>query len=235
MTHTVAESTKDLQGLSLDEDTKLEEPVAKKHRGEDDVVMDVEQHDIDASTSSPPLLSPANSVEDGDSVVSGTQPPLECSQNDRFGLVIFCPPFVTVYDAKAFLDPLLAADSAVIAPCRFEDRFAILVTGASLLIVSLSNTLANMDSLTILGHPIEVETLDSNDWPHVTPLQVNPNAEKLAAQGTVQACKAKCPASQFTPFAEAINNSKCTDDVFAFFLGLLENAKSNDSGTATTA
>ena len=233
--NTVAESTKDLQGLSLDEDTKLEEPVAKKHRGEDDVVMDVEQHDIDASTSSPPLLSPADSVEDGDSVVSGTQPPLECSQNDRFGLVIFCPPFVTVYDAKAFLDPLLAADSAVIAPCRFEDRFAILVTGASLLIVSLSNTLANMDSLTILGHPIEVETLDSNDWPHVTPLQVNPNAEKLAAQGTVQACKAKCPASQFTPFAEAINNSKCTDDVFAFFLGLLENAKSNDSGTATTA
>ena len=42
-----------------------------------------------------------------------------------------------------------------------------------------------MDSLAILGHPIEIETLDSNDWPHVTPLQVNPNAEKLAAQGTV--------------------------------------------------
>ena len=51
----------DLQGLSLDEDTKLEEPVAKKHRGEDDVVMDVEQHDIDASTSSPPpRTSPRN-------------------------------------------------------------------------------------------------------------------------------------------------------------------------------
>jgi hypothetical protein len=64
---------------------------------------------------------------------------------------------------------------------------------------------------------------------------LNENAERLAENGTVQALKARCPASQYTPFAEAINNSASSDDVFAFYLGLLENAKSNDSGTAKSA
>ena len=232
--HTIADSTKDLRGLSLDEDAELNEPVAKKSRGANDHIMDVDAANVDnTSEKSPDLLSFGG--KDDETIVSGTEVPVECSQNDRFGLVVFCPPFVTTHDAKSFLSPYLAAEPNVIALCRFQDRFAILVTGSSLLIISLGNSLASDDSKTIFGHPIEVESLDANDWTHVVPLPLNENAERLAENGTVQALKARCPASQYTPFAEAINNSASSDDVFAFYLGLLENAKSNDSGTAKSA
>ena len=140
-------------------------------------------------------------------------------------------------DAKHFVTPYLAAEheSTVISLCTFEGQFGILVTGASLIVVGLDNTFTGASSYRILGHSFDVVTLDLNDWPNVTPVTPNNNAERLASNGVVQSCKAKCPASQFKSFATAINNASSPDEVFDFFIGLVGNARSNDSGTAKQA
>ena len=238
--NTLAASTKEMKGLSLDEDAELDEPLAKKSRGAEDFVMDAEQepHD-DASNDehSKDLLAESQHtvVPNSQEESPVEQPPN--SQADRFGLVIFCPEFITMADARHFLTPYLAAEheSTVVSLCTFEGRFGILVTGASLIVVSLDNTLTNASNDTIMGHSFEVETLDSTDWPNVTPVCSNDNAERLASNGVVQSCKAKCPASQFKPLATAINNASTADEVFDKFIGLLSNARSNDSGMAKQA
>ena len=238
--NTLAASTKEMKGLSLDEDADVDEPLAKKSRGAEDFVMDAEQdptanmsdeeHSKDLLAESQHTIVP-NSQEESQVDL----PPN--SQADRFGLVVHCPDFITLADAKQFLTPYLAAEheSTLISLCTFEGRFGILVTGASLIIVSLDNTLANASSDSILGHSFDVATLDSNDWPNVTPVNTNDNAERLASDGVVQSCKAKCPASQFKSLATAINNASTPNEVFDFFIGLLGNARSNDSGTAKQA
>ena len=238
--NTVDASTKDMKGLSLDEDDDVDEPLAKKSRGAEDFVMDAEQeHQDDASNDehSKDLLAESQHtvVPNSQEESPVEQPPN--SQADRFGLVIFCPEFITMTDATQFLTPYLAAEheSTVISLCTFEGRFGILVTGASLIIVSLDNTLTSASNDTIMGHSFEVETLDSTDWPNVTPVSPNNNAERLASTGVVQSCKAKCPASQFKPLATAINNASTADEVFDKFIGLLSNARSNDSGAAKQA
>ena len=110
-----------------------------------------------------------------------------------------------------------------------------LVTGASLLVTSLGNSLNAAEDLTIFRHAVEVETLDFRDWDSITPISSNANAERLSENMTVQSCKAQCPPSQSKSFATAIANASTADDVFNFFIGLLTNAKSNDSGTASRA
>ena len=238
--NTLAASTKEMKGLSLDEDAELNEPLAKKSRGIEDFVMDAEQApDEDASNeehSQDLLAESQHTVVPNSQEESPTEQPPN-SQADRFGLVIFCPDFITIADAKHFLTPYLAAkhESTVVSLCTFEGRFGILVTGASLIVFSLDNTLTSASNDTILGHSFEVETLDSTDWPNITPVSPNDNAERLAANGIVQSCKAKCPASQFKPLATAITNASTPDEVFDIFIGLLSNARSNDSGTAKQA
>ena len=239
----VEQSVKHMKGLSLeeedDDDNDNEEPQAKKPRGQEDVVMDAElenadANEIDIDEQSKSLLS--EDSHDG-TVIPSSQPPPE-SQTDRHGLVILgCPEYTTVKDATFFLEPYLAAQSenTVIALCTYQDRFGILVTGASLLVTSLGNSLNAAEDLKLFRHAVEVETLDFRDWDSITPISSNANAERLSSNMTVQSCKAQCPPSQSKPFATAIANASTADDVFNFFVGLLTNAKSNDSGTASRA
>jgi len=240
----VEQSVKNMKGLSLEEEVdndneEDEEPQAKKPRGQEDVVMDAEPENVDANEIDIDEQSKSLLSEDShdDTVVPSSQPP-PASQTDRHGLVILgCPEYTTVTDATFFLEPYLAAQSenTVVALCEYQGRFGILVTGASLLVTSLGNSLNAAEDLKVFRHAVEVETLDFRDWDSITPISSNANAERLSTNMTVQSCKAQCPPSQSKPFATAIANASTADDVFNFFVGLLTNAKSNDSGTASRA
>ena len=239
----VEQSVKNMQGLSLEEEDDDDanedvEPQAKKSRGQEDVVMDAELENVDTNEIDIDEQSKSLLGEDSqETVIPSSQPPPE-SQTERHGLVILgCPEYTTVKDATFFLEPYLVVQSenTVISLCQYQGRFGVLVTGASLLIASLGNALDAAEDLKLFRHAVEVETLDFRDWDSITPISSNANAERLSENMTVQSCKAQCPPSQSKSFATAIANASTADDVFNFFVGLLTNAKSNDSGTASRA
>jgi len=223
----VEESSQDLRDLSLNEDEDVDQPSSKKARGADDFVMDTQD---DVSDKSPTLLDDSNSVESMTEYVRN-------SQEDRFGLVILCADFITLFDARKYLTPHFPceSDATNISLCLYEGRFGILVTGPSLMIKSTGNSLENANLPSILGHSIEMESLCPRDWTNIVPVAPNTNAEQLASESVVDHCKRSCRASQFKRLASAINSSSSAAEVFNFFLGIHNEAQSNTIGTKTQA
>jgi hypothetical protein len=148
------------------------------------------------------------------------------SQDEQLGAILHVPDFITMFDISVFLSTYFDAETITQMPmeicCYKSWGHAILIKTSPFLVSTLQ---ARISGKSICGHPFDFMPINNAaEFLHVEILTSDLNAETLAANSTVQMCKAQCPQNEeaYATLADIISNANSHGEIFPAFCGLLQ-------------